>query len=268
MLFDALSYDRPTFAHLPMVLDERGKKYSKREHGANVLDWRDDGYLPETMINYVALLGWRPEDDEKEFFTLDELIADFDETRWGKSAAKFDLKKLQWLNGQHIRNLSLDDLVARVTPILNAAGLDTSTKSPEFLQQMVAMCQEKLGTLNEIVEKTDFFFAEPTEYEAKPVKKQWTRDDSLEKMRTLRKVIASTDPWSHEALHDAFSNLSEETGKGMGQYVHPTRLALTGKSVGPGLFELAELLGRETCLKRFDTAIQYVKQLGETSANE
>jgi len=264
MLFDALGYERPQFAHLPMVLDERGKKYSKRERGANVLDWRADGYLPETMINYVALLGWRTSQEDKEFFTREELIAAFDERRWGKSAAKFDRKKLQWLNGQHIRNLAVEDLRDRVIPILKAAGLDTDSKSPEFLTEMAAICQEKLATLNEIVEKTDFFFVEPTEFEDKAVKKQWTKEDSIERMQQILETLESVDPWDHDTLKAAYEALAERTGTGLGQFVHPTRLALTGKSVGPGVFELTALLGKETVLRRMRKAIEYIRQLEES----
>lgn len=261
MLFEALGYTVPAFAHLPMVLDERGKKYSKREHGANVLDWRADGYLPEALINYVALMGWRPSDDDKEFYTRDELIAAFDETRWGKSAAKFDLKKLQWLNGQHIRNLSVDDLRDRLVPILEGAGLDTSSKSTEFLTELAAICHDKLATLNEIVEKADFFFVAPTDYEAKPVKKLWRKEGAKDLLVRLRDVVAGVKPWSGDALKAAYESLGEELELGLGQFVHPTRLALTGKSVGPGLFELAELLGRDECLARFDAAIAFVEGL-------
>ncbi|GMV94675.1 MAG: glutamate--tRNA ligase [Candidatus Hydrogenedentota bacterium] len=263
MLFDALGYARPVFAHLPMVLDERGKKYSKREHGANVLDWRNDGYLPETMINYVALLGWRPSEEDKEFYTREELVAAFDERRWGKSAAKFDLKKLQWLNGQHIRSLSVDDLLNRVRCILDAAGLDTTTKSPEFLTQMVAICQEKLATLNDIVHQCDFFFVEPAEYDEKAVRKQWDKDDAVERMEAIVRVMESVDAWDHDTLKAAYEALAEKSGTGLGQLVHPTRLALTGKSVGPGLFELTALLGKETSIARMRKAMDYVKQLKE-----
>ncbi|MFP6615833.1 MAG: glutamate--tRNA ligase, partial [Candidatus Hydrogenedentota bacterium] len=190
MLFDALGYPRPVFGHLPMVLDERGKKYSKREYGANVLDWRADGYLPETMINYVALMGWSPGDDT-EVFTRDELLKVFSIERLGKSAAKFDIKRLQWINGQQMRMLAVEDLRDRVMPILKEAGLDTSGKSEEWLTRMAGICQEKLKTLNEIVMYTDFFFADVGEYDEKGVKKQWRKDGALEKMDAILGVFKS-----------------------------------------------------------------------------
>ena len=165
MLFNALGYPLPKFAHLPMVLDETGKKYSKRMHGANVLDWRNEGYLPETLINYVVMLGWTSEEEGREFFTLDDLKKLFTLDRLNKSAARFDRKKLDWLNGQHIRMLTPENLRDRVVPILQAAGFDMASKSPEWLREMAAICQEKIPTLNHIVAYTDFFFGEVAVYE-------------------------------------------------------------------------------------------------------
>ncbi len=260
MLFEALGYDLPKFAHLPMVHDEHGKKYSKRLRGANVLDWREDGYLPEALVNYVALLGWNPGDD-RELFTRDELVEAFSIERLGKSPAKFDLKRLQWLNGQHIRMLTDEELLGRVLPILERAGLDTGARSDEWLARMMRICKDKLATLNDIVKFTDFFFVEPTEYEEKPVKKHWRKDGALERLETIRRVINEADPWTSEALHEAYEAIAAEAGLGLGQFVHPTRLALTGKSVGPGLFELAELLGKDACRARVARAIEYVETL-------
>jgi len=261
MLFDALGYDMPQFAHLPMVLDERGKKYSKRLHGANVLDWKNDGYLPETMVNYVALLGWTPADDERELFTRDELLECFDESRWGASPAKFDMKKVQWLNGQHIRRFSAEQLRDRVVPIIQAAGFDTGVKSGEWLTKMAEICQTKIPTLNDIVPYTDFFFQEPSEYDAKAVKKQWKKEDSLERMGLIRDLLAGVETWDHDTIKAAFEKVCAEKEMGLGKLVHPTRLACSGKSIGPGLFELVELLGKDECLKRMDKAAEFVRDL-------
>ena len=265
MLFNALGYPLPTFAHLPMVLDESGKKYSKRLHGANVLDWRDDGYLPEALINYVALLGWTPEEPNRELFTREELVEAFTIQRWGKSAARFDRKRLDWLNGQHIRRLSPADLCERVLPILEKNGYDTSGKARGWLEQMASICQEKIATLNNIVEYTDFFFKDITEYEEKGVRKQFQKADALQRLIEIEETIHGVTDWSHEAIKAAFEALIGRTGRSLGDYVHPTRLALTGKSVGPGLFELAELLGKEACAERISNAAKFVQTLSAAS---
>lgn len=266
LLFQALGAELPKFAHLPMVVDEQGKKYSKRLHGANVLDWRDDGYLPEALINYVALLGWTPEEPNRELFTREELIDAYTIDRMGQSPAKFDLKKVQWLNGQHIRRMSVESLRDRLIPILERAGFDTTPKSSEWLTHMTAICQEKIATLNDIVAYTDFFFVEPISYDEKAVKKQWQKEDGVQTLQAIRATMAGVDPWEHDTIKAAFEHLVAESGKGLGQFVHPTRLALTGKSVGPGLFELAELLGKDTCLNRIGRALVFVEQLGESKS--
>jgi len=260
MLFDALGYALPVFAHLPLVLDESGKKFSKREHGANVLDWREDGFLPEALINYVALLGWTPEEENRELFTREELIEAFTMDRWSKSAARFDRKRLEWINGQHVRMLDSKELRDRLVPILERNGFDTSSKSEAWLAALAAICQDKLPTLNRIVELADFFFREVTEYEEKAVRKQWTKAGARERMEQIRQAMTEVpeSDWNRDTLKASFEHLIEETGEGMGKFVHPARLALTGKSVGPGLFELAELLGKGTCLARIDKAVQYI----------
>lgn len=262
MLFEALGYPLPAFGHYPLVLDEHGRKYSKRLHGANLLDWRDDGFLPETLINYLALLGWTPGDD-RELFTPRELIEAFSLERLSQSAARFDLKKVQWLNGQHMRMLSVESLRDRLLPILEKAGLDVRAKSAEWLTRMAAICQEKIRTLNEIVLYTDFFFVEPAAYEEKAVKKQWRAVGAAEDLKTMRAVLHDLDPFNADALRAAYEALAQRLGAQVGRLIHPTRLALTGKSVGPGLYELAELLGKDACIARMDRAIEYVTNLGE-----
>ena len=265
MLFQALGYPVPQYAHHPLVHDEHGKKYSKRLHGANVLDWRDDGYLPETMINYVALLGWSSEEENREFFTLDELIGLFSLERLGKSAARFDRKKLDWLNGQHIRRLSLEDLRDRLVAILEKAGFDTSSKTPAWLLELAAISQEKLPTLSRIVEIADFFFQDVAAYEEKASKKQFEKAESLLWLETALAAMEEASEWNRQALHELFEAKGQETELGLGKLVNPARLALSGKSVGPGFFELAELLGKETCLARMRRAINHVKALGENA---
>jgi glutamyl-tRNA synthetase len=244
-----------------MVLDDAGKKFSKRLHGANVLDWRDDGYLPEALINYVALLGWTPAEENRELFTITELTEAFAPERWTKSAARFDRKKLDWLNGQHIRALDPVELTRRLVATLQAAGVDTSGRDAAWLASLAEICREKLATLNQIVELTDFFFNEITEYEEKPVKKLWQAEGAAETMDQLIACMETVADWNRDSLKEAFHALAESTGAGLGKLVHPTRLALTGKSVGPGLFELAELLGKDRCIARMRQGRAYLDSL-------
>lgn len=262
MLFRALGYALPTFAHLPMVLDERGQKYSKRLHGANVLDWRGDGFLPEALVNYLVLLGWTPGDD-REVFSREELVRVFSLDRLGQSPGKFDYKRLLWLNGQHIRRLTPEELCARVLPLWCAAGFDVDARPRAWLVRMAGICQDRIPTLNDIVPYTDFFFREPESYEEKAVNKQWRKAEAADTLEAVRDILSSVQDFTHDGLKAAYEAKAAETGKPVAHYIHPTRLALTGKSVGPGLFELAELLGRETCMRRINRAIAYVRSLKE-----
>ncbi len=146
----------------------------------------------------------------------------------------------------------------RVLPILNRTGLDTSSKDPAWLTRMAAICQEKLTTLNDIVKQTDFFFVEPSQYEEKAVQKQWKDPEAIVRLETIERTLREAKEWTTAALHADFERLGEAQG-GMGKVVHPLRLALTGKSVGPGLFELAELLGKDACLRRVAQAVEFVR---------
>lgn len=181
--------------------------------------------------------------------------------RWTKSAARFDRKKLDWLNGQHIRLLDPAELQTRLMAVLQRSGIDTTQRDAAWFATLTDICREKLSTLNQIVELSDFFFHDITEYEEKPVQKIWRTEDAAAIMEKLTACMAGVDTWDRDVLKQAFHDLGEAMGVGMGKLVHPARLALTGKSVGPGLFELAELLGKEACLARMKNASAYVATL-------
>lgn len=266
MLFDALGYPLPRFAHTPLVHDEFGKKFSKRLHGANVLDWREDGYLPETMINYIALLGWTSEEEGREFFSLDDLKRLFSLKRLTKSPARFDRKKLDWLNGQHIRMLTPEQLCDRVLPILRAQGLDVDSRPKDWLVALASICQEKIPTLNHIVPFTDFFFRNVEEYDAKGAQKYFLQPDSRLWVQSALDCMESLESWSHDTLKASYERAAEKANIKIGALVNTTRLSLTGKTVGPGLYELAELLGREQAIDRMKRALAFIDASGETQS--
>ncbi len=263
MLFNALGYPLPQFAHTPLVHDEQGKKFSKRLHGANILDWRADGYLPETMINYIALLGWTSEEEGREFFSLDDLKRLFTLKRLTKSPARFDRKKLDWLNGQHIRMLTPEQLCDRVLPIMQAHGLQVADRSREWLVSIVAICQEKIPTLNHIIPFTDFFFRQVTAYDEKGRQKYFQKPESRFWLQTSLSALQSADTWCHDALKASYERAATDHDIKIGMLVNTTRLALTGKTVGPGLYELTELLGRDEVLARMKDALNFVETSGE-----
>jgi glutamyl/glutaminyl-tRNA synthetase len=213
------------------------------------------------MINYVVMLGWTSEEEGREFFTLEELKHLFNINRLNKSAARFDRKKLDWLNGQHIRMLTPENLRDRLLPILAAKGIDTSGKSTEWLTKMAAICQEKIPTLNNIIDYVDFFFNDVDAYDPKAENKYFRQPDSKAWLEADIRMMSTAEDWTHDALKAAFEAEVEATGVKLGSLVNAARLALTGKPVGPGLFELAELMGKETALARMNKALEYVKTL-------
>lgn len=260
MLFNALGYPLPKFAHHPLVHDEQGRKYSKRLHGANVLDWREDGYLPETLINYIALLGWTSEEEGREFFSLEELKGMFTLKRLTKSPARFDRKKLDWLNGQHIRMLSPEQLRDRVVPIMRKHNLDVDARPQEWLLEVVSICQEKIPTLNHIVGYTDFFFERPATYDEKGTRKFFEKEESVLWLQTAIECMQQADVWDHQTLKAQYEADAAAKEIKIGALVNTTRLALTGKTVGPGLYELTALLGRDEALARMERALTFIQQ--------
>jgi len=216
--------------------------------------------VPEAIVNYVALLGWTSEEENREFFTLPELIQYFSIERIGKSPARFDRRKLEWLNGLHIRHLSPEDLRNRLIPILEKNGFDTSTKSKEWLTKLAHICQEKLPTLNRIVFLSDFFFNEVEAYEPEAEAKLWKSPQQIiVYFEKIQDKLSQIELWEHDSLKKAYEECCAELNVKFGALVNPSRLALTGKSVGPGFFELTELLGKEVTLNRLNRAIEYLK---------
>ena len=238
-----------------MVLDETGKKFSKRLHGANVLDWREDGYLPETMINYIALLGWTSEEEGREFFAGRPQTSVFPQTP-DQSPARFDRK-----TGLAERPAYPHaDAGGRATGYFRSCAPtgSTWTAAPEWLTAMATICQEKIPTLNHIVPFTDFFFLDVETYDAKGAQKYFQQPDSRVWVQTVLACMESVEDWSHDALKASFERAAEAANIKIGALVNTTRLALTGKTVGPGLYELAELLGREQGIARIKSALSHI----------
>jgi glutamyl-tRNA synthetase len=242
--------DQPVYAHLPLILAADRAKLSKR-HGAIALEeFRDDGYLPEAVLNYLALLGWGAEDGQ-ELFDRDELVATFDLDRVTQSAAVFDHKKLDWVNGEWMRKLSLTDLEARILPLARARfGDDIDAK---VLREAVRIGQERSVTLTALLEQTDFLFVDDDELEIAP--ESWEKVMGTERVAEIfDAVIAHLErcEWNHDAIdpRDTLTELGVKPRKGMPALY----AAIEGRHAGLPLFESIELLGRERALRRLRTA--------------
>ncbi|MBG7617168.1 MAG: glutamate--tRNA ligase [Chloroflexi bacterium] len=256
-LYEAMGYDKPQFAHLPMLLGADRSKLSKRHGAVSLTDYRQQGYLPEAILNFLALLGWAL-DDKTEFFSQKELVKHFSLERVNKTAAIFNVEKLEWMNGVYIRNLKPDDLAARLIPVLER-DLPATVKRPldkDYVVRIAPLVQERIKTLNDVTELTDFLFLDKLDYGTdmligKKMDAAITRG-ALEAAQD--KIEASVD-FSEEGLENTLRPLAEELGLKAGQLFGALRGAFTGRKVTPPLFGIMLVLGKETCLKRIRTAI-------------
>ncbi len=267
LLYQAFGWEPPVFAHLPLILDPSGKgKMSKRkkkgpggvEYPVLVREFRQLGYLPEALFNFLALQGWAL-DDHTELFTREELIRVFDLNRVKASPAAFSYDKLLWMNGVYIRKLSVAELTERVLPFLQRAGLVPDPCPPQVrakVEQVVALEQERIKTLAELAEVADFFFRE---IEPPPAKlltpKKTTPEQALTALRTALERLEALETWDEEALEGVLRPLAAELGLKTGQLFMAVRVAATGRTATPGLFETLAVLGRETTLRRLRQAI-------------
>ncbi len=264
VIYRALGYDLPRFAHVPMILAPDRSKLSKRHGAVACEEFRDAGYLPEAIVNYLALLGWSPGDD-REILSVEEIIRLFSLDRVNRTAAIYDVEKLTWMNAKYLHAMDLDELAGRVLPFLEAAGFDTAGISRDWLKALLAVGRDRLRTLGELPDLLRYFFEAPEAYEEKGMRKYFKPGvDAL--LAEAKAVLAAVDPFTVEAVEAAYRGLAERLGVGAGQLIHPTRLALTGRTIGPGLFDIIVLLGREESLRRLQTAIDFINASAHNEA--
>lgn len=242
--------DVPTYAHLPVIVNEKRQKLSKRRDKVALEMYRDEGFLPEAMRNYLALLGWAPKGD-REIVPLDVLIDEFDFKDVQKSSAFFDVKKLTAFNGDYIRALSVDEFVERSLPFIEQCDGElwpAGAFDVEVFKGIAPLVQERVGLLTEVGPMIDFFFVDEVEYEEQAMKVM-SNPASLTMVEELINRYGDAE-WKHAVLHDIMREVAEANELKLGKAQAPIRLAITGKKVGPPLFESLELLGREKTIER------------------
>jgi len=254
LLYESMGLPIPQFAHLPLLLGKDRSKLSKR-HGSTALsEFRDNGILPEAMLNFLALLGWsRGEQDAEEILSREELIERFDIASVNKSGAVFDLEKLEWMNGHYLRSTPLEKLVELALPYLRQSGLVGKVLSDSHrrhVRNVLALVQERIRYLSDVPSMTAYFFCESLDYDEKAVSKAVKDSDVGQRLEALSTRLEGLREFTKESIEQAVRSLAEELGISAGKLIHPTRAAVTGQGVGPGLFELMEVLGREKCLYR------------------
>jgi len=261
LIYNALGLPIPRFAHLPLIMDERKKKISKRDKAANASDYGNQGFLPEAVVNYLAMLGWSPKDD-REIFTVPELIKVFDLKGIGKANARFDYVKMQHFNGEHIRMKSNHELATLVAPLMIKAGVYTKYGLEtrwQYLMDVVGLLKDRATVLDDFVERGEYFFQAPVSYDEKGVKKQFTPENA-DRLEKLADRFESLKRFDQENLERTLKGMAEELDLKAGMLIHPTRLAVTGMTKGPGLYELLELVGREETVKRMRKAAEYIRE--------
>ncbi len=273
LLYRALGWEdsRPRFAHLPLILKPVGKgKLSKRDGdklGFPVfpLKWidpktgdvsrgyREDGYFPEAFINLLALLGWNP-GTEQEFFSLEELSELFSLDRVVKSGSRFDPEKAKWFNKHYFQQKSVDELSALFLPVLREKEVVATS---EKVNKVVAEIKERCEFVSDLWEQSSYFFEAPESYDEKTVKKRW-KEDTSDKLKEIADLFGTVSEWNAEAIKEAFSSFMNEKEWGFGVIMNPLRLSLVGGNMGPDLFVICELLGKEETVSRINTAIEKI----------
>ena len=259
LLYQAFGWTPPVFVHVPLVLGEDGKKLSKRHGAVSIEDFRKQGYLPEAVFNFLALLGWAPgEGDEQEIFTREELIERFKLARVKLSPAVFSYDKLDWMNGVYIRELSEEALLKRLIPFWQDAGLVPSPVPAEMhatLKTIVPLVQERIKRLRDVVELTDFIFEEiETPEVEKLIGKKMTAEESLAALQAVHELLCTLVDFDAETMEPEMRQLAKDLGLKAGQLFNIVRIATSNKRVAPPLFGSIEALGRKKTLQRLSRA--------------
>jgi glutamyl-tRNA synthetase len=254
-LFKAMGAAVPQYAHLPMIVNNQGKPYSKRDGAAFVGEFREQGYLPEALFNFLLLLGWAPGDD-REVLTRDEMIELFTLERCKSSAARFDLKKLIWMNGEYIRRQPREVYAAEFTARVEAAGLSVEGRDLDgILDQM----QVRTKFYSEIPGSCSYFFTEEYPFDEKGVAKRLKVDGVPELLDEVAQRYEALPSFDVQSTHEVLIAMGEERGVGLGALVHPVRVAVSGMTEGPGLFEMLVLIGRDSVCARLRRVAQRLR---------
>ena len=257
MLYQAFGQSAPQFAHVSMILAPDKTKLSKRHGATSVLEFRDQGYLPEALMNYLALLGWAY-DDKSELFSKEELIEKFSLDKVSKNPAVFDYNKLAWMNCTYLRQVSLSRLEDLLIPLLKENGYAPDKLDKAWLHSVLELERQRARTTKDIAVNFDYYLAEQIAIEPDAAKKHLESDESKELLSILAVELEKLEPYNLTTLEQLFGKITTEKGVKLGKLVHPTRVALTGKTVGPGIYELLFVIGKATAIKRIQAVLKSV----------
>ena len=257
LLYQFFGWEPPEFAHLPLLLNPDKSKLSKRQGDVAVEDYEKKGYLPEALLNFVALLGWNP-GDEREVFTLEELTKEFTLDRVGKAGAVFNVEKLNWLNAQYLRKKTDAELLVVLREQLAKAFDNASSFTDEYLVRVILAMRERVVFPQDFVEKSLYFFRPPSEYDPDVVKKRWKKETPGHLQEVINQFSDLKNP-EKEDFETALHRAAEKLNLGPSELIHPLRLAVSGVGGGPGLFDILWILGQEETIRRIQSAIERIR---------
>ena len=252
-LFRAFEVEPPRYAHIPLILNQDGTKMSKRETGAALTHYIESGYAPEAVVNYLCLLGWSPKAN-REKMDLKEIIERFDLPQILRANARFDVAKLQWLNGEYLREMEEGRFHELCVHALAQAGCDTNRFSLDYVKAALDTCKGKFKLFSELETYAGFYFKEEFDYDADAVKKDFVAENKP-RLARLREALAALGAFDADAIGATLKAVAEQLGVKPGVLVHPTRLACCGQPAGPSLYHLIAILGRDRVLQRLDRAL-------------
>lgn len=248
MIYDALGFKVPKFAHLPLIMDAEGGRMSKRTGAVAVTEYRASGFIPEGIVNYLMLLGWSPGPNQ-EIVSLEKAVQNFSIKKINKAAAVFSMDKLMWVNSQHIKNMPVDRLTDSLIPLLRQKNFIGDVFDRSALEKVVALFKGRLSTLNDFLDWADFVFVEQVVVRQED-KQKYLSQDRKEEFSVLARELEKLGEFTPQTAESVFRDVVAQLKIASSDLVHPVRVALTGKSVGPGLFETMSLLGKEKTVKR------------------
>jgi len=259
-VYEALGFPVPTFAHVPLILGKDKSRLSKRHGATSVQSYHEDGFLPEAMVNFLSLLGWSPGDD-REIMELDELIDCFSLKRISSKNSVFDDDKLRWMNGNYIKELPFEDYKQQTLSFLkrDLPGFD---KTDVDINYILKIMQERLRVLKDISSQTEYFFNDDFQYNEKAVRKRLLKPNVDKILICLADKLDKLDDFNEQTTEDATRSAVSELGISGGAIIHPTRVALTGLTAGPGLFEIMVVLGKAKTVSRIHRALAFIKSQG------
>jgi glutamyl-tRNA synthetase len=252
-LYQALEIDPPRFAHIPLILNRDGSKMSKRDEGSSISTYMEQGYVPEAVRNYLCLLGWSPKDN-REKLDIEETIQLFDLEKVNRRNASFDLDKCYWLNWQYVAQMPVTRFRELSLPFIERAGIQVSDDA--YLLAVLKIVQEKIKLLKDVPEWIGYFFTEDYEYDPEAVAKTFAGPEVMQRLAKLSETYRSLSAWDAQTLENALKTLAASIPCKTGELIHPARLAVSGRSVGPSLYHMLEVMGRERVLGRLARTIE------------